>query len=198
MQGSFKHTFFAAAIAAGLLFCGFQAYAQRAAYTMDPAHSEVDFAIRHMGISTVHGRFAVKDGVIDFDPKNVADSSVMATIDVTTVDTGVAQRDTHLKSPDFFDVAKYPTATFKSTRIVPAGDGYDVIGELTLHGVTKPVTLQVDAPGGPVNGMGNKQHMGFSATATVNRLDFGIGAKYPNAALSDEVKLTIDVDAVKQ
>ncbi len=120
------------------LCVGLSAHAQRIAYTIDPAHSEVDFGIKHMAIATVHGRFKITGGVVDFDDKNIADSAVVATLDVASVNTGEAGRDTHLKSPDFFDTAKYPTATFKSTKIVPAGENYDVFGDLTLHGVTKP------------------------------------------------------------
>ena len=182
---------------AGLAAVG--ARAQRVTYAIDPAHSEVDFGIKHMGISTVHGRFPVAGGTIDLDVNNLSGSSVTATIDVAGVDTGVAQRDTHLKSADFFDTAKFPTATFKSTRIVPAGDGYDVIGDLNLHGVTKPVTLHMDAPSKEQIGMDKKPHRGFSATSTVHRQDFGLTwngtLKSGDAMLGDDVKMTFDVEA---
>jgi polyisoprenoid-binding protein YceI len=114
-------TIFSAAILAGALLSGVTALAQKTTYAIDPAHSEVTFGIRHMAISTVHGRFGIKDGLIELDPNNIANSSVVATIDVESVDTGVAQRDGHLKSPDFFDTGKFPTATFKSTKVVAAG-----------------------------------------------------------------------------
>src|SRR5579875_2759626 len=108
------------------------------------------------------------------DPKNLDDSSVTATIDVASVDTGVAQRDTHLRSPDFFDTAKYPTATFRSTKIVAANGGYDVIGDLNLHGVTKSVTLHMEPPSKEQIGMDKKPHRGFTATTTIRRQDFGL------------------------
>jgi len=174
------------------------ALAQTATWTPDPAHSEVDFVVRHMSLSNVHGRFGKVTGFIQFDSADVAKSSVQVAIDVTGVDTGVAARDNDLKGANFFDVAHYPTASFTSTSVAKSGTGLTVTGNLTLHGVTRPVTLQVDAPVGPVNGMGNKQHMGFSATATLDRTAFGIGVKYPNTMLSDEIKLTIELDAVKQ
>lgn len=199
MQHKLKHTLSAATILAGALLAGLQAQAQRATYAIDPAHSEVNFGIKHMGISTVHGRFGLKDGTIELNASNLADSSVVATIDVASVDTGVAQRDTHLKSPDFFDAAKYPTATFKSTKIVPAGGGYDVIGELSLHGVTRPVTLHMDAPSKEQIGMDKHPHRGFSATTTINRQDFGLtwNGKLASgdSVLGDDVKLSFDIDA---
>jgi len=103
-----------------------------------------------------------------------------------------------LKSPNFFDVAQFPTATFTSTSIAKSGDGLTISGNLTLHGVTKPVVLQADKPAGPANGMDKKPHYGFSATTTLKRTDFGIGAKVPPAIVGDDVSLTIDLDAAKQ
>jgi polyisoprenoid-binding protein YceI len=174
-------------------------YAQRVAYVIDPAHSEVSFGIKHMAISTVHGRFAIKDGTIDLNAANVPDSTVVATIDVASVDTGNAQRDTHLKSPDFFDTAKFPTATFKSTKIVSAGSGYDVMGDLMLHGVTKPVTLHMEQPSKEQIGMDKKPHRGFSATTTIKRQDFGLTwngtLKSGDAMLGDDVSMTFDIEA---
>jgi polyisoprenoid-binding protein YceI len=123
----------------------------------------------------------------------------MATIGTATVDTGVPARDADLKSANFFDVANFPTATFTSTRVVKNGHGLTVNGNLTLHGVTRPVVLDVEGPSGPVSGlMDHKPHCGFSATTTISRTDFGIGGKYPAAIVGDEVKLTIDLDVVKQ
>lgn len=174
------------------------ALAQTTAWTPDPAHSEVDFAVRHMQLTTVHGRMGKVSGTIQMNDADPTKSSIQITIDVAGIDTGVAARDNDLRGANFFDTAQYPTATFTSTSIAKNGSGYTVNGNLTLHGVTKPVTLDVDAPVGPVDGMGHKQHMGFSASATISRTAFGIGAKYPNAMLSDDIKLTIEVDAVKQ
>ena len=176
--------------------------AQATQWKIDPMHSEADFAIKHMAISTVHGSFHGLSGVITFDPANVAKSSVEATIPVDTVDTGVAPRDNDLKSPRFFDAAQFPTMTFKSTSVHKAGDHYDVAGELTLHGVTKPVVLKLEEPGKEEIGMDKKSvHRGFTATTTINRQDFGLAfngtLSSGDAVLSDEVKIEIDIDAAK-
>ena len=176
--------------------------AQTAQWKIDPMHSEADFAIKHMAISTVHGSFHGLSGVITFDPANVAKSSVEATIPVDTVDTGVAPRDNDLKSPRFFDAAQFPTMTFKSTSVHKAGDHYDVAGDLTLHGVTKPVVLKLEEPGKEEIGMDKKSvHRGFTATTTINRQDFGLAfngtLSSGDAVLSDEVKIEIDIDAAK-
>ena len=175
------------------------AFAQTASYSIDPAHSEVDFSIRHMAISTVHGRFNLKDGTIVLDPNDVTKSSVEAVIDVPTVDTGTAQRDTHLKSADFFDAAKFPIATFHSERITHSGDGYDVAGNLTLHGITKPVVLHMDAPSKDQIGTDGKPHRGFSATTTLHRQDFGLvwngTMKSGDNVLGDDVKMNFEIEA---
>ena len=114
--------------------------AQSRDWKIDAAHSDAGFAIKHMSISTVHGSFRGVSGIVKFDPVDVAKSGVEATIDVNSVDTGVAARDNDLKSPNFFDTAKFPTMTFKSTRVSKVGDHYDVSGDLTLHGVTRQVS----------------------------------------------------------
>lgn len=174
------------------------AMAQSSTWKTDPDHSEVDFTIKHMALSNVHGRFGTVDATLTWDDADPTKSTVNATIDVTGVDTGVPNRDTDLKSARFFDVANHPKATFTSTSVEKSGSGYKVNGNLTIKGVSKPVTLDVDAPTGPVNGMGHKMHLGFSATTTVNREDFGVGAGMPVAMVGDDVKLTIDLDFVKQ
>jgi len=175
------------------------ALAQTSTWKIDPAHSEVDFDVLHMSISHVHGRFAVKEGAIVLNEADITKSSVQVTIDSTTVDTGVSMRDNDLKSSGFFDVASFPTATFVSTSVAKTATGLSVTGNLTLHGVTKPVTLTVEGPTGPTPGMmDHKPHAGYSATTTVNRVDFGIGTKYPDAAVGDAIKLSIDLEVVKQ
>ena len=178
------------------------AQAQSASWKIDNAHSEAGFAIKHMAISTVHGSFRGVSGVIHFDGANVSKSSVDATIDISSVDTGVGARDTHLKSADFFEVAKYPTMTFKSTSIAKSDSGYAVTGDLTLHGVTKSVVLQLETPGKEETGMDGKSlHRGFTAHTTLNRKDFGLNwngtLKSGDAALGDEVRIEIDIEAVK-
>lgn len=172
--------------------------AQTTTLVPDKAHSGVDFSILHMSLSNVRGHFGNIGGTITLNDSDMSKSSVNVTIDVSTVDTGVASRDADLKGPNFFNVAQFPTATFASTSVSKSNDGLTVNGNLTLHGVTKPVTLQVDGPHGPVNGMDHKQHYGFSATTTISRTAFGIGTKYPAAVVGDDVKLTIDLDAAKQ
>ena len=172
--------------------------AQSSTWIPDKAHSGVDFSILHMSLSRVRGHFGNIGGTIVLNESDITKSTVKVTIDVTTVDTGVAGRDGDLKSPNFFDVAQYPTATFVSTAVVKNGNGLMVSGNLTLHGVTKPVVLQVEGPTGPVPGMDKKPHSGFSATTTISRTAFGIAAKYPSAVVGDDVKLTIDLDVAKQ
>jgi polyisoprenoid-binding protein YceI len=176
-----------------------QTSAQTSTWVPDKAHSEVDFSILHMSLSKVHGRFGNIAGTIVLNDADVTKSSVSMTIDVTTVDTGQSQRDADLKSANFFDVAQFPTATFVSTGVSKGSSGgLTVSGNLTLHGVTKPVVLQVDDPTGPITSFDKKQHAGYSATATVDRTAFGIGSKYPAAMLGDEVKLSIELDLAKQ
>jgi polyisoprenoid-binding protein YceI len=174
------------------------AFAQTSTWTIDKAHSEVDFTVRHMSVSNVHGRFGIAEGKILFNDNDATKSSVTVTIDTTTVDTGVSGRDNDLKSDHFFDVATYPTATFASTSVVKNGDHLTVNGNLTLHGVTKPVSLDVEGPSAPVPGMDHKPHSGYSATTTLKRTDFGIAPKYPAAMIGDEIKLEIELEVVKQ
>lgn len=175
-----------------------QAAAGTSTWVSDPAHSEVDFVVTHLSISKVHGRFGRVAATLQYDAADVSKSSVTATIDIATVDTSEEARNNHLKTPTFFDVVKFPTATFASTSVEKSGDGLTVNGNLTLHGITRPVVLKVDGPTGPVQGMDKKQHAGFSATTTIKRTDFGIGTSMPEAMISDEVKLTIELDVAKQ
>lgn len=174
------------------------ALAQTSTWVPDKAHSGVAFSILHMSLSQVRGHFGNIGGSIVLNEGDITKSIVNVTIDVTTVDTGVAARDADLKSANFFDVAQFPTATFVSTGVSKSSGGLTVSGNLSLHGVTKPVVLQVDGPRGPVTGMDKKPHSGFSATTTVKRTDFGIATKYPSSMVGDEVNLTIDLDVVKQ
>ena len=177
------------------------ALAQAVPYAIDPAHSEVDFSIKHMAISTVHGRFSIKSGTVNYDPANPTKSSVEAVIDVKSVSTGEPKRDAHLNSPDFFDTAKYPTAEFKSSSMKKVGDGYDVYGDLTMHGVTKPVTLHLEEPSKEQIGMDGRPHRGFSATTQINRKDFGLvwngNLKSGDSVLGDDIKMTFEVEAGK-
>jgi polyisoprenoid-binding protein YceI len=174
------------------------ALAQTSTWVPDKAHSEVNFSILHMSLSNVRGRFGNIGGQIVLNEADISKSTVNVTIDLTTVDTGVAPRDADLKSDHFFDVAHFPTAAFVSTSVVKAGSGLTVTGNLTLHGVTKPVTLNVVGPTGPIPGMDHKPHSGFSATTTISRTAFGIAPTYPASVVGDDVTLTIDLDVAKQ
>jgi polyisoprenoid-binding protein YceI len=174
------------------------ALAQTSTWINDPNHSEVDFTITHLGISNVHGRFGHIAATIAYNEADITKSTVNATIDVAGLNTGEDARNNHLKSPDFFDVATYPSATFTSTSVAKSGDVLTINGNLTVHGVTKPVVLTADGPRGPAPGMDHKQHAGFSASTTIKRSDFGIGPKFPAAMVGDEVKLNIELDVAKQ
>ena len=174
------------------------AAAQTSTWNIDPAHSSVDFTVKHMALSNVHGHFGGLKGSITLNDSDITKSSVTVTIDTTTVDTGMSMRDNDLKSPNYFDTAQFPTATFTSTSVSGGSGHLTVNGNLTLHGVTRPVTLDVEGPAGPVNGMDKKPHAGYSATTTLKRKDFGVGAKTPDNIVSDEIMLTIDLDVAKQ
>lgn len=172
--------------------------AQSTKWVSDPYHSEVDFAISHMSVSTVHGRFGNVNATIQLNDADITKSNVQVNIGVDTIDTGVQARDNDLKGGGFFDVADLPAATFTSTSVTKNGNDLTVAGNLTLHGVTRPVVLTVEGPTAPVTDQQSKVHRGFSASTTISRADFGIAPKAPEAVLGDKVKLTIEVDAVKQ
>ncbi len=182
------------------------ALAAPATYQLDTAHTDVGFGIRHLGLNTVRGVFKTVSGTIDFDPKSVAADKINIEIDAASIDTGNEKRDGHVKSADFLDVAKFPKITFASKSVKASGKGkYQVTGELTLRGVTKPVTLQVAEFAGPaVSPLDKKNHIGASVTGVINRQDFGIvwnagGATgvAGEAALGNEIKLQFDVDGVE-
>lgn len=174
-----------------------------ATWEADPAHSQVGFAIRHMMIATVRGQFRTFTATATGDPAAPGQATVQATIDATSIDTGNEKRDGHLRTADFLDVEKYPTITFKSKKIEPAGPGKaKVTGDLTLHGVTKEVVLDVEGPTQVVKDpMGNTK-VGATATTTIDRKDFGIVWNKTldggGIMVGDEIDVTIDVEAVKK
>jgi polyisoprenoid-binding protein YceI len=175
------------------------ALAQYSTWNSDPNHSEVDFSIRHGGVANVHGRFGNVNAALIYNEADVTKSTVTATIDVGTVNTGVAARDTDLASEKFFEVAKFPFATFISTNVAKNGNKLTVSGNFTVHGVTKPLVLDAEGPSTPVDGMkDHKAHSGFTATTTISRTAFGIGASLPSALIGDDVKLTIELEIIKQ
>jgi polyisoprenoid-binding protein YceI len=174
------------------------ALAQTSTWVSDPNHSEVEFSITHLSVSKVQGRFGNVAATIQYNAADITKSSVQATIDIGTIDTGVQARDTDLKKAAYFDVANFPKAIFVSTSVTRNGSDLAVAGNLTLHGITKPVVLDVVGPTGPVTDHPDKIHSGFSATTTIARTAFGIAPHMLAAALGDEVKLTIEIDATKQ
>lgn len=172
------------------------AAAQVETWNLDPFHSAAQFAVRHNGISTVRGAFAKLTGTVQYDPSDPTKTVVEATIDTNSVDTRVEPRDKDLRSPNFFDVEKFPTITFKSKRVESAGKGkLKVTGDLTIHGVSKEVVLDVDGPVGLYKDQRGNHHIGASATTQISRKDFGVvGAPGP---VGDEVQILLDVEMVK-
>ena len=173
--------------------------AQTTTYTIDKAHSDVTFQVRHL-LTKVRGRFSEFEGTIEYDEQNPERSSVNVTIQATSIDTNERDRDTHLRSADFFDVEKFQTLTFKSTRVTRTNaESFEVAGDLAIHGVTKPVTLAVAFLGKAKDPWGNER-LAFEAETTINRKDFGL---LWNAALEtggflvgDDVKISLSVQAL--
>jgi polyisoprenoid-binding protein YceI len=174
------------------------AQAQTSTWTIDTAHSSAQFTIRHGGVSNVHGSITGVKGLVTLDEKDITKSSVVATLDTTTVNTASDARDKHLKTDAFFNVDKNPTMTFKSTSVVRVGGKLQMLGTLTINGVTKPVTLELDGPAPPVTQKSGKVVSGFSASGVIKRSDFNFGSGFPAPLLGDEVKLEIDVEIDKQ
>ncbi|WKL58068.1 YceI family protein [Asticcacaulis sp. ZE23SCel15] len=189
-----KPFFKSALVAAALLGASFSpALAAPETYAIEPTHTEVLFSWSHFGFSKPTGKFMNAVGTLVLDEAAPANSSVEVSFAIDGLNTGVAKLDEHLKKPDFFDAAKFPTATFKSTKVAVTGaDTAKVTGDLTIHGVTKPVTLDVKLNKIGENMM-KKKTAGFSATGDIKRSDFGIGAYVP--AVSDEITLSITAEA---
>lgn len=172
-------------------------------YTIDPAHSVVEFTVKHMMFSNVKGRFTRVNGEILFDEADPTRSSVTATVDAASVDTGDPNRDAHLRSPDFFDVERYPVLTFQSKRIEPTGrEGeYRIVGDLTIRDQTREVVLDTTFLGEGRDPWGNRR-IGFSATTTVNRKDFGLHWNTPletgGVLVGDWVKINLEIQAVQK
>lgn len=171
-------------------------------WNIDADHSNVGFKVRHLMVSNVKGVFGKVQGVVNIDEKDIAKSSASVTIDTTSIDSGVAKRDEHLKNPDFLDVARFPTMTFVSTRVAKNGkDRLKVTGDLTLHGVTRPVVLDVEKPSPEVKDpMGNLRR-GASATTKINRKDFGLtwnkALETGGVAVGEEVAIIIEIELIK-
>ena len=176
--------------------------AQTTTWQLDPAHSNAQFSVRHLGISNVQGEFTKVTGTVQFDDQDISKSTVNATIDVNSLDTRVQNRDNDLKSDHFFDVGKFPTITFQSTKIVSTGEGTaKMTGNLTLHGVTKEVTFDVTGPTKVIQVMGTRR--GASATTKINRQDFGMvfmsnAMPGGDQMIGDTVTITLDIEMVKK
>jgi polyisoprenoid-binding protein YceI len=171
-------------------------------YTIDPGHSSAQFSVRHMMVATVRGEFGKMSGTIVYDPKNLAASKVEAAIDVSTISTRHAKRDAHLKSPDFLDVAKYPNITFQSKQVSQVNGQLQIRGDLTMHGVTREVTLAVEGPSPEIKDPLGMHRFGASATTRINRRDFGLNysavIETGAAVVGDEVTITLDIEAIRK
>jgi len=185
-----------------VLLASLSALAQTSNWNLDPAHSTAQFTVRHLGISNVSGSFTKVTGSVVLNEKDITQSQVSASIDVSSVDTRVEARDKDLRSPNFFDVEKYPAIEFKSKRIVSSGGKLQVMGDLTIHGTTHEVTLEVDGPTPELTDPWGNSRRGISATTTINRKDFNLVynnlLKTGEAVVGDNVKIQIDAEMVKK
>ncbi len=170
-------------------------------YKIDTSHSKAAFTVKHLMVSNVRGEFSKVTGTIVYDEKNPTAIRIDATIDATTVNTSEPKRDEHLRSADFFDVAKYPAMTFKSKSAKKTANGLAVTGDFTLHGVTRQIVLNVDTSGPEVKDPWGMLRRGASATTTINRADYGLtwnkAVETGGVVVSDEVKITIDVEGTR-
>lgn len=171
-------------------------------YQIDPSHSSATFSIKHMMIAKVHGGFEKLSGKLTYSPSEPQKSTIEVAIEAASINTREAQRDAHLKSADFFDVEKYPQITFKSVKVEKSGDDLKVVGDLTIHGVTKQVTLEMESPSEEMKDPWGNTKIAVSGTTKIKRKDFGLTW---NAALEaggvlvgDDVNITLDVQFVKQ
>ncbi len=171
-------------------------------WNIDVAHSTAEFSIRHLMISTVKGRFSGIEGAIVGEPEHLENGSVEVTLDIASVDTRQAERDVHLRSADFFDVEKFPQMLFKSTKIIPAGNNrYTVVGDLSIHGVTRSETFDVTFEGRAKDPWGGER-AGFSGTSKINRKDYGlqwnVALEAGGVMVGDEVKINVEIEAIRQ
>jgi polyisoprenoid-binding protein YceI len=181
--------------------CGL--HAQAVSWRIDTLHSSAQFSVRHMMISTVRGQFGGVKGSILYDPKNPASTTVEATIDCSTVNTGEAKRDADLKTAEFFDVKKYPVMTFKSKRVEAAGGGkLRMSGDLTINAVTRAVILDLEGPTPPIKDTQGREKIGVSGETKISRKEFGILynpiLESGGVTVSDEVKIILEIELIKQ
>jgi len=172
------------------------AAAQAGSWKIDPNHTSAQFSVRHLGVSTVRGAFMKVSGSATYDSSDASKISLEATIDANSVDTRVEMRDNDLRSPNFLDVQKYPTITFHSKQVKVAAPGkVQIVGDLTIHGVTKEVSLDVDGPSAPIKDPWGNQRVGASASTKISRKDFGVNGL--PAVVGDEVTITIDAELIQ-
>jgi len=172
------------------------ASAQSGTWQIDPNHSAAQFSVKHLGVSTVRGAFTKVAGSATYDPSDPSKTTLNATIDASSVDTRVQMRDNDLRSPNFLDVQKYPTITFQSKQAKAAGAGkLQITGDLTIHGVTKEVVLDVDGPSAPIKDPWGNQRIGASASTKINRRDFSVNGA--PGAVGDDLTITIDTELIQ-
>jgi polyisoprenoid-binding protein YceI len=184
-------------------FAALPCLAQSPVWQVDPNHTAAQFTVKHLGVSTVRGAFTKTTGQVQLDEKDITRSQVEITVDTTTLDTRVEARDKDVKSPNFLDVATYPTMTFKSKKITREGGGkLKLTGDLTLHGVTREVTFGVDGPTPAIKDPWGNLRRGASATATINRQDFGVNYNKTldtgGLVVANEVQITIDIEFIRK
>jgi len=185
-----------------ILLLAFPLAAQAALWNIDPEHSSIGFKVRHLMVSNVQGSFGKHSGTVDIDDKDITRSKVEITIDTNSIDTNVQKRDEHLRSADFFDVAKYPTMTFVSKKVAKAGKNkLKVTGDLTLHGVTREVVLAVDGPSQETRDPWGNTRKGATATTKINRKDFGLtwnkALETGGVVVGEEVTITLEIEMIK-
>lgn len=185
-------------LASALVFASSHAMAATEAYVIDPSHTQAEFSWNHFGFSNPSGNFDKIEGVINYDADDVTKSSVDVTIAIDSINTHVKKLDEHLSGSDFFDAAKFPTATFKSSK-VEKGDGnaLKVTGDLTIHGVTKPVTINATLNRAAPHPMSKQATVGFDGSVTIKRSEFGIGNYVPNVSDEIRIKLTTEASVAK-
>ncbi len=170
-------------------------FSQTKTWTNDPAHSRLGFVVKHLAISEIDGRFADFTVNVTTSKADYSDAKIELTAKTASIDTDVEARDNHLRTADFFDVEKFPTLTFKSTSFEKVGENKaKLVGNLTLHGVTKVVTLDVVYNGSVVNPMNSQQTVGFKITGVLKRSDFGIGASFPEVVISDDIQIVANAE----
>lgn len=189
--------------AAAVVILAFPTFATAAPWNIDADHSNVGFKIRHMMVSNVKGNFGKVVGVVDIDEKDITKSKVEVMVDTASINTGVVKRDDHLKSPDFFDAARYPAMTFVSQQVKKGGNGrLQVHGLLTLHGITKPVILDVEGPTKAFKDPWGNIKRGATATTRINRKDFGLtynaAIESGGVLVGEEVDIDLEVELVKK